>query len=87
MSNQWQERKRPSRLERRYEFPNYSTLRDFLDRAAQVSERQGLYPDIGFGRNYANITIHAEEGGDDLNDGQRRFAERLDQLYPSAKGR
>ncbi len=82
MSNQWQERKRPNRLERRYEFPDYSALRDFLDQAADLSEREGLYPDIGFARNYANITIHAEEGEDELGDRQRRFAEQLDALYP-----
>ena len=81
MSDQWQERKRPNRLERRYEFPDYSTLRDFLDRAADLSEREGLYPDIGFGRDYANFTIHAEEGTDQVTDAQRRFAEHLDELY------
>ncbi|MGD8672357.1 MAG: 4a-hydroxytetrahydrobiopterin dehydratase [Thiogranum sp.] len=82
MSKQWQERKRPNRLERRYEFPDYPALRDFLDHAAELSERDGLYPDIGFGRDYANITIHAEEGADTLGDPQRRFAEQLDALYP-----
>ena len=81
MSNQWQERRRPHRLERRYAFPDYSTLRDFLDRAADLSEREGLYPDIGFGRDYANFTIHAEEGEDELNETQRRLAEQLDELY------
>ncbi|MGA7966442.1 MAG: pterin-4-alpha-carbinolamine dehydratase [Gammaproteobacteria bacterium] len=84
MSDQWQERKRPNRLERRYGFPDYSTLRDFLDRAADLSEREGLYPDIGFGRDYANFTIHAEEGADELGETQRRFAEQLDELYRGA---
>ncbi len=82
MSNQWQERKRPNRLERRYEFPGYPALRDFLDRAAELSEREGLHPDMGFGRDYVNMTIHAEEGADELSDTQRRFAEQLDELYP-----
>lgn len=82
MSDQWQERKRPNRLERRYRFPDYATLRDFLDEAAELSEREGLYPDIGFGRDYANITIHVDEGVVDLGDNQRRFAQQLDALYP-----
>lgn len=80
MSDQWQERKRPVRLERRYEFPDYQTLRDFLDRAAEVSEREGLYPDMGFGRDYVNVTIHTEEGKDELTESQRRFAHELDAL-------
>ena len=80
MNQQWQERTRPVRLERRYEFQDYSTLRDFLDRAAELSEREGLYPDMGFGRDYVNITIHVEEGDEALGDNQHRFAELLDQL-------
>lgn len=80
MSQQWQERKRPVRLERRYEFKDYSTLRDFLDEAAELSEKEGFYPDMGFGRDYVNITIHVEEGEEELSVAQRSFAEQLDIL-------
>ena len=80
MSEQWQERNRPARLERRYQFENYSSLRDFLDRAAELSEREGLYPDMGFGRDYVNITIHSEEGEKAVSNDQHRFAQQLDAL-------
>lgn len=80
MSEQWQERIRPVRLERRYEFQDYNTLRDFLDRAAELSEREGLYPDMGFGRDYVNITIHANEGDEVLGEQQHQFAQQLDSL-------
>ena len=80
MIRQWTERNRPPRLERRYEFPDYAHLRDFLERAAALSEREGLYPDLGFGRDYVNVTIHAPEGDDAVSDDQRRFAEMLDKL-------
>ena len=80
MSQQWEERKRPVRLERRYEFKDYSALRDFLDKAAELSEKEGFYPDMGFGRDYVNITIHVEEGEEELNVAQRSFAEQLDIL-------
>jgi 4a-hydroxytetrahydrobiopterin dehydratase len=86
MSDQWQERHRPPRLEKRYEFADYASLRDFLDRAAVLSEREGLYPDMGFGRDYVNMTIHVAEGSDTLDETRRRFAEDLDRLKqePSA---
>ncbi len=80
MNQHWQERNRPVRLERRYEFEDYNTLRDFLDRAAELSEREGLYPDMGFGRDYVNITIHVNEGDDALGEYQHRFAQQLDIL-------
>jgi pterin-4a-carbinolamine dehydratase len=84
MSQQWQERNRPQRLERRYQFADYMALRDFLDRAAELSEQQGLYPDMGFGRDYVNITIHADEGEASVTEMQRRFAAQLDALQPDA---
>jgi pterin-4a-carbinolamine dehydratase len=80
MNEQWSERNRPPRLERRYEFPDYPSLRDFLDRAAELSEREGLYPDMGFGRDYVNVTIHVDDAAEELTAGQRAFAERLDAL-------
>ena len=80
MNRPWQERPRPARLECRYEFDSYDQLRDFLDRAAELSEREGLYPDMGFGRDYVNITIHADEGSDALTQKQHGFAEMLDEL-------
>jgi 4a-hydroxytetrahydrobiopterin dehydratase len=80
MSNQWQERNRPLRLERRYEFQNYDSLRDFLDKAAELSERKDFYPDMGFGRDYVNITIHANDGDDEMSDEQYGFAQQLDAL-------
>ena len=81
MLDEWEERDRPPRLERRYSFPDYRTLRDFLDRAAELSEREGLYPDMGFGRDYVNVTIHVDEGSEVLTDKQRQFADSLDALY------
>lgn len=80
MKHQWEERGRPVRLERRYEFENYQALRDFLDRAAELSEREGLYPDMGFGRDYVNMTIHSDETSGALEPVQHRLAEALDRL-------
>ena len=80
MSSEWRERSRPARLVNRYEFSSYDDLRDFLDLAAELSESVGLYPDMGFGRDYVNVTIHADEGSDEISAEQRTFAEQLDKL-------
>lgn len=83
LNSEWQERKRPARLERRYLFDDYDHLREFLDKAADLSEAEGYYPDMGFGRDYLNVTIHAEEGSDATSAAQRRFAKLLDERYPA----
>ena len=80
MSSEWKERNRPIRLERQYQFDNYEELREFLERAADLSESEGYYPDMGFGRDYVNVTIHAEEGEDTLGDNRYQFANKLDEL-------
>lgn len=79
----WQERNRPVRLEKRYEFESYDKLRAFLDEAADLSEEKGLFPDIGFGKTYANFTIHSDEGSAELSQTQREFAALLDTLETS----
>jgi len=80
MSDPWRERKRPLCLEGRFEFNDYESLRDFLDRAADLSEKEGYYPDMGFGKDYVNITIHANEGDTAIDDSKYEFARQLEKL-------
>ena len=80
MSDSWQERSRPNRLERRYEFESYDVVRDFLDRAADLSETMDYFPNMGFGRDYVNVTIYADEEANDITENQREFAKKLDEL-------
>ncbi len=84
--HRWTERQRPVRLERRYEFPDYAATRDFLDRAAELSEREGLYPDLSFGRTYVNATLHAEEGSGAPEPALHRFAAAMDALVDGDHG-
>lgn len=86
MAQQWKERTRPASLEKRYEFPDYETLREFLERAAELSESINYYPDIGFGRDYVNVTIRPEEEEKMLSEKQHGFARQLDELDSQVRG-
>ncbi len=79
---EWQERKRPVCLERRFEFDSYSATRDFLDRLGEHSEAAQRFPDISFGRTYVNITLRPDDEGDDpqLSEADRAFAAQIDGL-------
>lgn len=55
---------RPSAINFRYEFTDYADVRRFLDDLAELSKRDGFYPDIGFGKDYANITFDADSRAD-----------------------
>jgi len=87
MKNEWKERKRPNRLENQYQFEDYEDLRDFLDQAAELSEKEEYYPDMGFGRDYVNVTIHAPEDEESVTDQQRQFAVQLDVLFSENKNK
>ena len=79
----WQERNRPKRLERRFEFDNYELTRDFLDQLGNLSEEKNIFPDISFGKTYANITLRPENEEQDAALMQRdyEFASKIDELY------
>ena len=79
----WQRRDRPPRLERRVDFDDYASTRDFLDALAQISKDTGVYPDISFGRTYVNITLHADPPATDMDPKQAVLAERVDALCAS----
>lgn len=55
----WTHSERPASLFCRFEFSAYAETRAFLDRLAELSKETGEYPDIGFGKTHANITINA----------------------------
>ena len=79
---EWQERKRPVCLERRFEFDSYSATRDFLDRLGEHSEASQRFPDISFGRTYVNITLRPDDESDNpqLTEADRAFAAQIDGL-------
>ncbi|NEV64703.1 4a-hydroxytetrahydrobiopterin dehydratase [Thiorhodococcus minor] len=76
----WKERKRPTRLERRFEFSDYEETREFLESLADISEATGRYPDISFGRTHVSLTIQADEATGVIADDQRDFARRVDEI-------
>ena len=54
MTEHWHVKARPARMEGRFEFPDYERTRAFLERAADVSREESLYPDMSFGRSPAH---------------------------------
>ena len=81
--DQWQERKRPVCLERRFEFDGYSSTRDFLDKLGDLSQTTQRFPDISFGSTYVNTTIRPEADGDEvqLSEADHAFAAQIDALF------
>lgn len=62
------EQARSAPFNQRFDFANYSQTRLFLDQLADLSKAEDYYPNVSFGKNYANISID--------NDGQTILRER-----------
>lgn len=81
--SQWNPRPKPDRvewLERRIEFADYASNRDFLDRLNDFCESQSRYPDISFGRTYVNITLRPEGEETSIGEADHAFAAAIDGL-------
>lgn len=71
---------RPERLERRIEFVDYASTRDFLERLNDLCEAEQRYPDISFGRTYVNLTLRADGEEELIGEPEQRFAAAIDVL-------
>ena len=78
----WEERKRPIRLEKRFEFNSYDQTRDFLENLGEKCELDKRFPDISFGKKYVNITLRPEEDNDEvkITNNDLKFAKEIDEL-------
>ena len=83
MIDNWTLRKRPARLERRIDFDNFELTREFLDLAADVSEQEGFYPDMNFGRNHVSMTIQFDGEDGSPAESQLRFAKLVNGFAPT----
>ena len=78
----WRQKNRPECLEKRYEFESYEKTRDFLDALGDFSEKVSRFPDISFGKTYANITIRPLENDEkeEISKFDHDFANQIDLL-------
>ncbi|MBA3032975.1 MAG: 4a-hydroxytetrahydrobiopterin dehydratase [Gammaproteobacteria bacterium] len=74
----WQLQQKPLMLTRRFNFPGYAQTRKFLDDLAVLSERDGCYPDLNFGKTHVSVTIAA--AGAELSAAESDFAAAANQL-------
>jgi len=83
MSDNWVIRKRPARLECRLVFSDYEETRDFLDRAAELAERENYFPDMSFGRTHVCLTLRPQDEAEEVTDELWRYAHLVDALVPT----
>ena len=68
------------------EFADYEATQGFLEGAAALSERTGIYPNLSFGRTYVNLTLFAEEASGVISPELEAFAQAVDALAGPSEG-
>ncbi len=80
ISDRWKPVPGGSAIHQRFEFESYAQTSRFLELLAAMSEETGVYPDLSFGKSYANVTIPSD-ADDDTQAVQRSFAARADAIF------
>lgn len=82
----WKQVERPRSLFRRFEFDSYAKTRAFLDRLAAISEETDIFPDLGFGTTFANVTMYVKDG-ESATVAEVDFARRASAAAAECEGR
>lgn len=70
------------RLKRSFEFDNFATALDFVNRVGALAEAEGHHPDITFGWGYATIEIWTHKIGG-LHENDFILAAKISELLPA----
>ena len=66
-------------LKKRYDFPNFQSALDFVNRVGRLAEAEGHHPDIYFGWGYAELSIWTHKI-DGLTESDFILASKIDRL-------
>ena len=75
----WNQRESPSRIEKRFEFEEYSRISKFMKMVDDLCKKKNTYPNISFGRNFVSITIFL--GSEKLSKIEKDFSNQIDSFY------
>ena len=75
----WNQRESPLRVEKRFEFEEYSRISKFMKMVDELCKLKNIYPNISFGKNFVSITIFL--GSKKLSKIEKDFSNQIDNFY------
>ena len=75
----WKQRESPLRVEKRFEFEEYSRISKFMKVVDELCKEKNIYPNISFGKNFVSITIFF--GSEKLSKIEKDFSNQIDSFY------
>ena len=75
----WNERESPLRIEKRFEFEEYSKISKFMEKIEKLCKEKDIYPNISFGKNFVSLSIFLDTKG--LSSKEKDFSKDIDKFY------
>ena len=75
----WNERESPLRIEKRFEFEQYSKISKFMEKIEKLSKERDIYPNISFGKNFVSLSIFSDDK--EISDLEKEFSRAIDIFY------
>ena len=75
----WNKRESPLRVEKRFEFEEYSRISKFMKMVDELCKLKNIYPNISFGKNFVSITIFLSS--EKLSKIEKDFSKQVDSFY------
>ena len=75
----WNERESPLRIEKRFEFEQYSKISKFMEKIEELCKEREIYPNISFGKNFVSLSIFLDNK--EISVREKDFSKDIDKLY------
>ena len=75
----WNERESPLRIEKRFEFEEYSKISKFMEKIEKLCKQKDIYPNISFGKNFVSLSIFLD--GKEISGKEKDFSKVIDKFY------
>ena len=75
----WNKRESPLRIEKRFEFEQYSKTSKFIEKIEKLCKEKDIYPNISFGKNFVSLSIFLDKK--EISDKEKDFSMDIDKFY------
>ena len=75
----WNLRETPLRIEKRFEFKEYSRISQFMENIEKLCKEKNTYPNISFGKNFVSVTIFLD--GKEISNLEKEFSQQIDKFF------
>ena len=75
----WNKRESPFRIEKKFEFEEYSKISKFMGKIEKLCKEKDIYPNISFGKNFVSLSIFLES--EETSSREKDFSKDVDKFY------